>query len=174
MLHKQWFNIMPTAGVGVLFAISVVTSFQSQAESVYYRTNSSQSSNLPSKVYYPSAQRGAQHESIVTVTNAKTGAHVVLGGTVKPYREVTLTAQMPGRVEFIAGSEGDWFDEGQILVAIDDDDVMAQRHQAVADLYGRTSSLKDARAQYSREFWAPQALQQQQQTAPSMGYFLHV
>ena len=171
MLNTQWFTIRPSAGVRLLFAISLIAPFQLQAETAYYRTaNSYQATNLPTKVFYPAARRDTGHESIVTVTNAKTGAHVVLGGTVKPYREVTLTAQTPGRVEFIAGSEGDWFDEGQVLVAIDDDDVVAQRQQAIADLYGRTSSLQDARAQYSREFWAPQALQQQQ-TAPSMGYF---
>ena len=177
MLNSQWINMRPVSGLNLsrlLLVTALITPFQSQAESEYYRSgNNNQSTYSSSKVYYPSVQRDTRHESIVTVTNAKTGAHVVLGGTVKPYREVTLTAQTPGRVEFIAGSEGDWFDEGQILVAIDDDDVVAQRSQAMADLYGRTSSLQDARAQYSREFWAPQALQQhqQQQTAPSMGYF---
>lgn len=172
MLNTQWFTIQPSAGVRLLFAISLMAPFQLQAETAYYRTaNSNQATNLPTKVFYPAARRDTGHESIVTVTNAKTGAHVVLGGTVKPYREVTLSAQAAGRVEFVAGSEGDWFGEGQILVAIDDDDVVAQRQQAIADLYGRTSGLQDARAQYSREFWAPQALQQQQQMAPSMGYF---
>ena len=177
MLNKQWFTMRSENDAylisRLLLAASLTMSFQLQAENGYYRTEkNSQSTSSSAKVFYPSVKRGgAQHESIVTVTNAKTGAHVVLGGTVKPYREVTLTAQTPGRIEFIAGSEGDWFDEGQILVAVDDDDVLAQRRQAMAALYGQSSTLQDARAQYSREFWAPQALQQQQQTAPSMGYF---
>ncbi|MDH5611075.1 MAG: efflux RND transporter periplasmic adaptor subunit [Gammaproteobacteria bacterium] len=178
MRNNQWFTTRPADSAyllsRLLLAVSLIISFQLQAEKAYYRTdNSNQSAHTSGKVFYPTVQRGGkQHGSIITVTNAKTGAHVVLGGTVKPYREVTLTAQTPGRVEFIAGSEGEWFDEGQILVAIDDDDVLAQRQQAMADLYGRSSTLQDARAQYSREFWAPQALQQQQQqTAPSMGYF---
>lgn len=55
-----------------------------------------------------------------------------------------LTAEAAGRVEFIADSEGDWQDEGQVLVAINDDGVLAQRQQAMAELYGRTSSLQDA------------------------------
>ena len=174
MLNKQRFAIVPKSGVSLLLATALIIPFQLQAESAYYRTVSSQqSSNSPSKVFYPAARRNSGHNSIITVTNAKTGAHVVLGGTVKPYREVTLSAQTPGRVEFLAGAEGDWFDEGEVLVAIDDDGVVAQRQQAIAELYGRTSGFQDARAQYSREFWAPQALQQQQQqqTAPSMGYF---
>ena len=174
-----------------LLIVNLITPAQLIAESAYYRTNdvnysnnasdnysgSSYSgsnysdSNSSNRVYYPAARhRDKNSTAIVTVTNAKTGAHVVLGGTVTPYREVTLTAQTSGRIEFLAGQEGDWFDEGQVLVAIDDDDVMAQRRQAIADLYGRSSSLNNARAQYSREFWSPQAFNQQQ-TAPSMGYF---
>ena len=142
------------------------------AESPYFKNHTGQNSEQarPAAYYPPARQLHRGQSSIITVENGKTGAHVVLGGTVTPYREVTLTAQIPGRVEYLAGAEGDWFDEGLILVAIDDDDVMAQRRQAVADLYGRSSSLQNARAQYSREFWSPQAFQNQQ-TAPSMGYF---
>ena len=172
MLNMQWITMRSTTGLRLLFVISLTASFQLQAESGYYRTDDNDSSKYrPSQVYFSAQKRDSRHESsIVTVISTKKGAHVVLGGTVKPYREVTLTAQTAGRVEFLAGSEGDWFDEGEVLVAIDDDDILAQRQQAMADLYGRTSTMDDARAQYSREFWAPQALQQQQ-TAPSMGYF---
>jgi len=155
-----------------LIMIIVATPVTTLAESAYYKNNYQPYSNKSTKpVYYPPVrQKNKNHAAIITVANGKTGAHIVLGGTVTPYREVTLTAQNPGRIEFIAGAEGDWFDEGQILVAIDDDDVMAKRRQAIAELYGRSSSLQNARAQYSREFWSPQAFQQQQ-TAPSMGFF---
>ena len=175
MFNKLWLIIKSSKHhpVSLLLVISLFMPYQLQAESTYYKTdNESQSNYSSNNVYYPPVRhQGKNQTSIVTVTNAKTGAHVVLGGTVTPYREVTLTAQASGRIEFIAGTEGDWFDEGQILIAIDDDDVLAQRRQAIADLYGRSSSLKNARAQYSREYWAPQAFEQQQQTAPSMGYF---
>jgi multidrug efflux pump subunit AcrA (membrane-fusion protein) len=131
--------------------------------------NSSRSSN---HIYYTSARhRNDKRAEIVTVTNAKTGAHVVLSGTVIPYREVTLTAQTPGRIEYLAGKEGDWFNKGQVLMSIDDDGVMAQRRQAIANYYGRSSSLQNARAQYSREFWDPQAFKEQQQPAQSAGFF---
>jgi len=155
-----------------LVMIVLVLPASTLAESAYYKKNN-ESYSAPSQksVYYPPVrQQTKKYASIITVENGKTGAHIVLGGTVTPYREVTLTAQNPGRIEFIAGAEGDWFDEGQILVAIDDDDVMAKRRQAIAELYGRSSSLQNARAQYSREFWSPQAFNQQQ-TAPSMGFF---
>ena len=43
---------------------------------------------------------------------------VVIGGTVVPYKEVTLAAQVPGRVKFIAGIEGDAFSKDAVLVEI--------------------------------------------------------
>ena len=63
---------------------------------------------------------GAQ---IVTVQASAAGSSVTLGGTVVAFKEVTLTAQIPGRVEFLAGTEGDSFKANDILVAIDDDDL---------------------------------------------------
>ena len=162
---------------GVIFTLSINAAF---AANDYYRNN--QQSSRSSTIYYPPEIRGSK-PSIVSVTDTRTGAHVVLGGTVVPYREVTLTAQLPGRVEFLAGEEGDWFDEGEVIVAIDDDDVMAQRRQALAQLYGTQSALGDSRVNYSREYWSPQSYKDynnklvnslprtQPQTAPSMGYF---
>ena len=139
-----------------------------------YYPNAPQQNHQSSPAYYPPAVNGTNgNASVVPVSMARTGAHVVLGGTVVSSREVTLTAQIPGRIEYIAGTEGDWFKEGELLAAVDDDDVLAQRRQAIAQLYGTASSLRNARVQYTREFWAPQAFQQNQsyQTAPSMGFF---
>lgn len=168
--------------------ISTLTVSASFAAPDYYRGD--QQDYQSSTIFYPPETRGGgDSSSIVSVTNTRTGAHVVLGGTVVPYREVTLTAQLPGRIEFLAGEEGDWFDEGQVIVAVDDDDVLAKRRQALAELYGTQSALGDSRVRYSREYWSPNAykdhqqkllhhLQSQQQvqqpqpqTAPSMGYF---
>ena len=97
---------------------------------------------------------------VVTVISRQLGSHVVLGGTVIPYREVTLTAQMPGRVQFIAGEEGDQFDINQVLVAVDDDDLLAKRRQSIAELSGVSSAMRDSRVQYARELWSPQIRQQ--------------
>ncbi len=182
MFYQQWlikYSRKETCFISSIYLllINFIMPTTLYAEPRYYSTGNQDYSNSyqsprSAQVLYPRVKhRGETAASIITVTNASTGAHVVLGGTVTPYREVTLTAQIPGRIEFLAGTEGDWFDEGQVLVAIDDDDVMAQRRQAIAEYYGRTSSLQNARAQYSREFWAPTAFQQHQQTAPSMGYF---
>lgn len=94
---------------------------------------------------------------ISAVSEFKAGASVVLGGTVVPYAEVTLTAQIPGRVEYIAGAEGDWTEAGQVLVAIDNDDLLARRQQAVAGLRNAEAAMRNTRVQFSRELWAPRS-----------------
>ncbi len=100
------------------------------------------------------AQAGAD---VVTVMANQMGATVTLGGTVVPYREVTLTAQIPGRIEFIAGTEGDWFKAKQLLVTIDDDALLAKRRAALAEFNNAASAVQNAKVQYSRELWSPQS-----------------
>lgn len=82
---------------------------------------------------------------------------VKLGGTVIPFKDVTLAAQIPGRVEFIAGSEGDFMEEGQVLVTIDDDELLAKRRSALAELNNAESAIRNAQVQYSRELISPQS-----------------
>jgi len=104
-----------------------------------------------------SAQGGPAADSeIVTVQASSAGNAVTLGGTVVAFRQVTLTAQIPGRVEFLAGQEGDSFKADEILVAIDDDDLLAKRRAAVAQYNNATSSISNAQVQYQRELWSPQ------------------
>ena len=104
-----------------------------------------------------SAQGGpAAGSEIVTVQASSAGNAVTLGGTVVAFRQVTLTAQIPGRVEFIAGQEGDSFKADDILVAIDDDDLLAKRRAAVAQFNNANSSISNAQVQYQRELWSPQ------------------
>ena len=101
----------------------------------------------------PPAAAGGE---IVTVQASRAGSAVTLGGTVIAFREVTLTAQIPGRVEFLAGQEGDSFKANEILVAIDDDDLLAKRRAAVAQFQNAGSSIANAQMQYERELWSPQ------------------
>jgi len=95
--------------------------------------------------------------SIINVEKRAVGNTSILGGTVIPYKEVVLTAQMPGRVTFIAGSEGDSFNKEALLVALDDDDLQAKRQAIMSRIYGAESALRNARAQYNRELWSPQS-----------------
>jgi multidrug efflux pump subunit AcrA (membrane-fusion protein) len=41
--------------------------------------------------------------TIETVKSEEIGKSVAIGGTVIPYKEVTLAAQVPGRVQYILG-----------------------------------------------------------------------
>ncbi len=94
---------------------------------------------------------------LMTVESAEFGNKIKIGGTVIPYKEVTLSAQVPGRVQYIAGSEGDFFQKNNLLLSIDDDDLVAQRRAALAQLSNAESGLRNARVQYSRELISPRA-----------------
>jgi RND family efflux transporter MFP subunit len=82
---------------------------------------------------------------------------VTLSGTVIPEKEVTLSAQLPGRVNEIAGEEGDAFKENDVLVAIDDSQLLAQRRSAYAQWQQAGLALRNAGIQYERERWSPQS-----------------
>lgn len=101
-----------------------------------------------------SAQAGAD-DSVITVPSVAIGGSVSLGGTVVPYRAVTLSAQLPGRVESIAGEEGDRFEEGADLITINIDDLLAKRRAAWANLANAEAALRNAGVQYSREWVSP-------------------
>ncbi|MEK7990429.1 MAG: efflux RND transporter periplasmic adaptor subunit [Thiotrichaceae bacterium] len=96
---------------------------------------------------------------VYEVEQLSIGTTVTLGGTVIPYKEVTLSAQIPGRVEQIAGEEGDKFVENAVLVKIDDTVLRAKRRAAEASFYQADASLRNANVQYSRELWSPDSPQ---------------
>ena len=84
---------------------------------------------------------------------------VSLGGTVVPFKEVTLAAQLPGRINFIAGIEGDAFDEKVLLVALDESELHAKSNAAYAQLANAEVALRNAGVQYTREYYSPQSAQ---------------
>jgi len=97
----------------------------------------------------------AQADNIVTVGVAPHGGYVILGGTVIPLKEVTLSAQIPGVVETIAGEEGDSFTAGAELVTINDDELQAKKRAAEAQISAAYTALQNAQVQYTRELWNP-------------------
>lgn len=101
------------------------------------------------------AQQGSS-EQIVTVQASSTAGAVTLGGTVVAFKEVTLTAQIPGRVDLIAGTEGDKFKKDDILVAIDDSQLLAKRREVESQIAVAQANIANARVQYDREIWSPQ------------------
>ena len=131
-------------------------SFQNQSG-----VNNSMNSALNNSRNNPSAFAANHFQpnqlQIIPVMAAPTGSSVVLGGTVVPLREVTLSAQIPGRIDYLAGVEGDLFQAGEVVVAIDDDDLRAKQSQALANLNAQSQAFQNSRVQYSKEFWAPRS-----------------
>ena len=105
--------------------------------------------------------------TIETVKSEEVGKSVAIGGTVIPYKEVTLAAQVPGRVQYIFGEEGDLANESDVLISIGDDDLRAKRRQAVAGLKQAETALQNAQVQYSKELWSPKS--DDINTMPGMG-----
>ncbi|MBZ0130393.1 MAG: efflux RND transporter periplasmic adaptor subunit [Rhodobacteraceae bacterium] len=101
------------------------------------------------------AQQVAQEFQTAQVSAMQTGGSATVGGTVIPYKEVTLTAQIPGRVTFLAGAEGHLAKKDEVLMQIDDDDLQAQRRAAVAMIYQAEAALRNSYMQYSRELYSP-------------------
>lgn len=82
---------------------------------------------------------------------------ISIGGTLVPFKRVTLSAQLPGRVKELAGSEGDAFTSGTLLVAIDDAELLAQRNAAAAEAANAQTRYYNARVQYDRELISPRS-----------------
>lgn len=83
--------------------------------------------------------------------------HVWLGGTVLPARQVSIAAQLPGRVEYLAGAEGDRFAADSALVALDDDELLAQRRAVMAQIANADVAMRNAGVQFNRELASPQS-----------------
>jgi len=93
---------------------------------------------------------------VIGVKVVNMGQNAILGGTVIPYKEVTLSAQMPGRIEYIAGNEGDEFKKDTLLITLSDEDLLAKRKSALAQYDIAVANLQNSQVQYNRELWSPQ------------------
>jgi RND family efflux transporter MFP subunit len=91
------------------------------------------------------------------VKQAEGAPTVSVGGTVIPYKEVTLAAQLPGRVKYLAGIEGDAFKKDDLLVSLDDRELLANRQALLAQMSSADAQLRNAGMQYSREMFAPRS-----------------
>ncbi|MCW2306844.1 efflux RND transporter periplasmic adaptor subunit [Rhodobium gokarnense] len=98
----------------------------------------------------------AAQERYVTADVSEVGSTSLIGGTVIPYKEVVLSAMVPGQVRLLAGREGDAFQQNALMVQIDDADLQARRRSAVAALQAAEAALRQAQVQYNRELISPQ------------------
>jgi len=101
------------------------------------------------------AQDSVSKYQTVPVTTSQVGGDATIGGTVIPFKEVTLTAQIPGRITFMAGIEGHRAKDGEVLIKIGDDEIQARRRAASAQIYQAESALRNSQMQYSRELYSP-------------------
>ncbi len=83
------------------------------------------------------------------------GGNATVGGAVIPYKEVTLSAQIPGEVTFLAGVEGHRASEGEVLVSVDDAALQARKQAALAAIYNADAAFRNSQMQYSRELISP-------------------
>jgi multidrug efflux pump subunit AcrA (membrane-fusion protein) len=98
-----------------------------------------------------------QAAEIVPVETVGSQSQSVLGSTVIPYKEVMLTAQIPGAVKFIAGGVGSAYKQGDLIVQIDDAQIIAKRSAVLAQINIAQSALQNAQAQYTREVSSPRS-----------------
>lgn len=99
----------------------------------------------------------AQASTVVTVESRSSSARTILGSTVIPYKEVTLTAQVPGVVEVVSGEVGSMFSKGDLLIKINDESIQAQRRSVVAGLESAQAALRNSEVQYQREVVSPRS-----------------
>lgn len=92
---------------------------------------------------------------LITVQSGSVGGFMRLGGSVEPEHLVNLTAQMPGDVSFVGGSEGDAFKAGEALIKLDDKSLMAKREQALTQLASAEAGYRNAQVQYNLELNNP-------------------
>ena len=99
----------------------------------------------------------ADEVRVETVKERVYDSHIKLGGTVIPFKKVTLTAQLAGQINFLAGEEGDRFKKGALLASIDDSALLAKRKAAYAQWQRARVAWQNAITLYNRELWAPQS-----------------
>ncbi len=101
------------------------------------------------------AGAGEQGYQTAIVSVIRSGGSATVGGSVIPYKEVTLSAQIPGEVTYLAGVEGHRAKEGEVLVAVDDAALQAQKAAALAALHNAQAAFGNSQMQYSRELISP-------------------
>ncbi|WML90756.1 efflux RND transporter periplasmic adaptor subunit [Thiothrix lacustris] len=98
-----------------------------------------------------------QAAEIIQVETTGSRSQSVLGSTVIPYKEVALSAQIPGVVKYVAGSVGTNLTEGGVVFKIDESQLIAKRNAVIAQISIAQAALQNAQAQYYRELTSPRS-----------------
>lgn len=92
---------------------------------------------------------------IISVEKLKSQSTSVLGSSVIPKKQVSLAAQIPGRVLVLNGKVGTSFNKGDVIAEIDSSALLAKRNSVVAQISFAQSSLYNAQTQFQRELTSP-------------------
>lgn len=99
----------------------------------------------------------AQAADIIQVETTGSRSQSVLGSTVIPYKEVTLSAQIPGVVKYVAGPVGTNLAQGSVVFQVDESELMAKRNAIAAQITIAQAGLQNAQSQYYRELTSPRS-----------------
>lgn len=99
----------------------------------------------------------AQAAEIVQVESSGSHSRSVLGSTVVPYKEVTLSAQIPGVVKYVAGAVGTKLQQGGVIFQVDDTQLRAKRNAVVSQITMAQAGIQNAQSQYQRELTSPRS-----------------
>ncbi|WMP17519.1 efflux RND transporter periplasmic adaptor subunit [Thiothrix lacustris] len=98
-----------------------------------------------------------QAAEIIQVETTGSRSQSVLGSTVIPYKEVALSAQIPGVVKYVAGPVGTNLAEGSVVFKIDESQLIAKRNAVLAQISIAQAAVQNAQAQYYRELTSPRS-----------------
>lgn len=93
--------------------------------------------------------------NIIEVQQATSAASSILGGSVIPKKQVSLAAQIAGRVLSLNGKVGTVYKKGQVIAEIDSSALLAKRQSVVAQIAMAQANLYNAQVQYQRELKSP-------------------
>ncbi|MEB4592167.1 efflux RND transporter periplasmic adaptor subunit [Candidatus Thiothrix sp. Deng01] len=99
----------------------------------------------------------AQAAEIVRAETSDSLSQSVLGSTVIPYKEVTLSAQVSGVVKVAAGEAGSSFKQGDVIIQVDESQLLAKRNSVLAQIAIAQAALQNSQAQYTRELVSPRS-----------------
>lgn len=98
----------------------------------------------------PTSQPPAVAVEVVKVEPMDVDVTVAAVGSLKANQSVVLSSKLSGRVKELSFDEGKKVDAGQVLAALEDDDLRARRDQTHASLQEAEARERNARRQHER------------------------
>jgi multidrug efflux pump subunit AcrA (membrane-fusion protein) len=106
------------------------------------------------------AATASRFEIIPVQTQNGLSAQIPIGGHVEAHKSIVLSAQLPGRVISISGKEGDHFKQGDLLLKLNSEELLAKRRAAEAQWASAAATLNNVNLQHFRNIASPQSTTQ--------------